>query len=101
MEFQWLVPGHGPVLSRDDAEKSIDHHLSRIELLETMFLDILRTPMNVEDAAEALSSKLGLIDRLNRYWLTIVVVKAFLCSLNERKLAAYSYDNYKVVWQTI
>lgn len=100
LDFQWLVPGHGPILSRGAAEKSIRHHLLRLNAIEEMFLDILRTPMNVEDATEALSSKLGLIDRLNRYWLTIVVVKAFLCSLNERKLVTYSYDKYKVVWET-
>jgi hypothetical protein len=26
------------------------------------------------------------------------VVKAFLCSLNQRKLVSYTYDKYKVIW---
>jgi len=98
LDFVWLVPGHGPVLSREEAEKSIQHHRARLDTIDALFLDILRTPMNVEDAAEALSSRLGLIDRMNRYWLTIVVVKAFLCSLSQRKLVSYTYDKYKVMW---
>jgi hypothetical protein len=85
-------------LSREEAEKSIQHHHARLDAIDALFLDILRTPMNVEDAAEELSLRLGLIDRMNQYWLTIVVVKAFLCSLNQRKLVSYTYDKYKVIW---
>lgn len=98
LDFAWLVPGHGPVLSHEEAERSIQYHREQLDALDAMFLDILRTPMNVEDIAEALSSRLGLIDRMNRYWLTIVVVKAFLCSLNMRKLVSYTYDKYRVIW---
>jgi len=101
LDFDWLVPGHGPILSREDAEKSILNHHAKLDEINEILLDILRTPMNAEDVAESLSIRLGLVDRMNRYWLTITVVKAFLCSLNEHKLASYSYDKYKVLWFAI
>ncbi len=98
LDFDWLMPGHGPMLSREAAEENILHHLAKLDALDDLLLEILRTPMNVEDLAEALSAELGLVDKMNRYWLTITVVKAFLCSLTQRKLTSYSYDNYKVLW---
>jgi glyoxylase-like metal-dependent hydrolase (beta-lactamase superfamily II) len=100
LDFTLLVPGHGPVLTRQEALAGVKHHLARLDRIDELFLDILHTPMNIEDAAEALSSRLGLIDRMNRYWLTIVVVKAFLYSLNLRNLISYTYDKYRVLWFT-
>jgi glyoxylase-like metal-dependent hydrolase (beta-lactamase superfamily II) len=98
LDFDWLVPGHGPVLSRETAEESILYHHAKLDEINEILLDILRTPMNVEDVAESLSVRLGLVDKMNRYWLTITVVKAFLCSLNKHKLASYSYEKYKMLW---
>jgi glyoxylase-like metal-dependent hydrolase (beta-lactamase superfamily II) len=98
LDFTWLVPGHGPVLSHNDAQESIKHHQTQLDAIDALLLDILKTPMNIEKITEILSSKLGLIDRMNQYWLTIVVVKAFLCSLNERNLVSFTYEKYKVMW---
>lgn len=98
LDFDILVPGHGPVLSHEEADINIKHHKAKLDEIDGLILNLLKTPMNVEKLTELLSIKLGLMDRMNRYWLTIVLVKAFLCSLNQRKLVAYNYENYRMLW---
>lgn len=98
-EYDILVPGHGKPLNRDESIEHIDYELERLEEIDRIILDLLKTPMRTEDLAEKLSNKLNLLDRLNQYWITLVVLKCFLCGLYERELIDCSYEEYEAKWK--
>lgn len=99
IEYDILVPAHGKPLNRDESIEHIDYELERLEEIDQIILDLLKNPIRTEDLAKKLSYKLNLLDRLNQYWLTLVVLKSFLCGLYERNLIECSYEDYQAKWK--
>lgn len=99
LEYKWLLPGHGELMSKEESMKDLDYELDKISEIEDIILEILVTPMNIEDLAKNISIKLHLIDRVNQYWLTLVVLKAFLCNLFEREIVDCQYEDYRALWK--
>ncbi len=98
LDFEWLIPAHGSLLSHSESLENIDYHLKRLDMIDEMILNFLSSPLKTEELAESLSKQLNLINRLNQYWLTIVILKGFLCSLYERGLISCEYDEYQAKW---
>jgi len=98
LDYTWLIPAHGNPLSREESIEHIDYHLYRLAEIEEIILNLTASPLSTEELAEILSQELNLLNRLNQYWLTLVVLKCFLCSLYERGLIICEYNQYKTKW---
>jgi hypothetical protein len=84
VECEWLVPGHGRPIPREEADEHIDHHLSEIHSIEELLLDRLARPHTTEQAIALVSAERGLAENPAAYWLAVTTVKGFMGALLDR-----------------
>ncbi len=100
IDYDLLIPAHGKPINRDESLEHIAFELERLKEIDEIILELLVTPMRTEDLAQVFSKQLNLLDRLNQYWITLVVIKGFLVNLYERDLIDCEYEGYQAKWKT-
>lgn len=96
--FDYLVPGHGDPLGREAALEAADYHLDRLDFVDEVVLRLLEMPVSTESLVTKFCNELDLYKSLNNYWLTLVMLKGHLSSLNHRGLVAYKLEDYCMFW---
>lgn len=79
--FEWLVPGHGVAVDREEALEHIAYHRERMDEMSERLHAMLREPLTTEQAVAAMSELAGLSDNPAQYWLAVTTVKGYLSDL--------------------
>jgi glyoxylase-like metal-dependent hydrolase (beta-lactamase superfamily II) len=98
LDFDYVVPGHGEPMKRAEALTAADFHLSQLDRVDDIILDLIKEPVSTESLVTKFSYELDLYKSLNNYWLTLVMLKGHLSSLNNRGKVAYKLENYCMYW---
>src|SRR5271157_737426 len=101
LDFDYCVPGHGAPMNRDDAMNAADFHLSELDRMDRIILELIEEPISTESLITKFSNKLDLYKSLNNYWLTGVMLKGHLSSLNLKGKVAYKLENYCMYWYRV
>ncbi|AFC98835.1 Zn-dependent hydrolase, including glyoxylase [Methanocella conradii HZ254] len=101
LDFDYVVPGHGDPMERDDALKAADYHLEQLDRVDEIILGLIEEPVSTESLVTRFSYKLDLYKSLNNYWLTLVMLKGHLSSLNHKGKVAYRLENYCMYWYKV
>jgi glyoxylase-like metal-dependent hydrolase (beta-lactamase superfamily II) len=101
LDFDWLVPGHGKVVDREEAERHIAFHLGEIERINEFILEALTNERTTEDAIALVSAERGLSDNPAQYWLAVTTVKGFLGNLLERGDLEFFVHDHAGWWKTV
>ena len=101
LDFDYCVPGHGAPMNRADAMSAADFHLSELDRMDSIILELIEEPISTESLITKFSLKLDLYKSLNNYWLTGVMLKGHLSSLNLKGKLAYKLENYCMYWYRI
>jgi glyoxylase-like metal-dependent hydrolase (beta-lactamase superfamily II) len=101
VEFDWLVPAHGRPVERDEAERHIEHHISRIRAVEAFLLDVLHEPRTTEEAIALVSADRGLSENPAGYWLAVTTVKGYLGNLLDRGRIEFFVREHSGWWHTL
>jgi glyoxylase-like metal-dependent hydrolase (beta-lactamase superfamily II) len=96
----WLVPGHGRPIRREEAEAHIDHHITELRSIEDLLLDRLATEHTTEQAIALVSAERGLSDNPAAYWLAVTTVKGFLGGLHDRGALEFFVRDHAGWWRT-
>ena len=88
-------------LNRDEALKAADFHLGELDRVDQIVLDLLDEPVSTESLVTKFSNRMDLYKSLNNYWLTLVMLKGHLSSLNHTGKVAYKLENYCMYWYKI
>jgi glyoxylase-like metal-dependent hydrolase (beta-lactamase superfamily II) len=100
LDFDWLVPGHGRVIDREEADTHIDFHLAEIDRINAFILDALKTERTTEDAIAVVSAERGLSDNPAQYWLAVTTVKGFLGDMLARGELEFFVRDHAGWWKT-
>jgi len=101
LSFDYLVPGHGDPLNREDALRAADFHLSQLDFVDEAVLNLIKEPVSTESLVTKFCNELDLYKSLNNYWLTLVMLKGHLSSLNNQGRVAYKLENYCMFWYAV
>jgi glyoxylase-like metal-dependent hydrolase (beta-lactamase superfamily II) len=97
--FDWLVPGHGEVLSKEQSRDQIALHLARLAEIDAMILRLLERPRSTEDLIFAVLKELNVQDNLAQYWLSVTTIKGHLSGLVSTYKVAYDITDHRVYWK--
>jgi len=100
-DCDWIVPAHSGPITRDDAERHIDFHISQIREIEELLLERLRTAHTTEGAIALVSAERGLSENPAAYWLAVATVKGFLGELLGRKQVEFYVREHAGWWRTV
>lgn len=81
-------------MKRPEALTAADFHLSQLDRVDSIILDLIKEPVSTESLVTKFSYELGLYKSLNNYWLTLVMLKGHLSSLNNKGKVAYKLEDY-------
>jgi glyoxylase-like metal-dependent hydrolase (beta-lactamase superfamily II) len=98
LDYDYVVPGHGVPMKRDEAIRAADFHLEQLDRVDNIILELVREPVSTEDLVTKFSNRLGLYQSINNYWLTVVMLKGHLSSLIDKRKVAYKLENYCMYW---
>ncbi len=101
LDFDWLVPGHGRVVDREEAEVHIDFHLTELDRINDFILEALTTEHTTEDAIALVSAERDLSDNPAQYWLAVTTVKGFLGDLLARGDLEFFVRDHAGWWRTV
>lgn len=101
LDFDHVVPGHGDPMSRAEALKAADFHLGQLDRVDDIILGLIGEPVSTESLVTKFSHELDLYKSLNNYWLTLVMLKGHLSSLNNKGKVAYKLENYCMYWSKV
>ncbi len=97
--FDWLVPSHGTIVSKEESAAQIELHLSRLAQIDDTILRLLNTPQSTEDLIFLVLKELGIEDNLAQYWLSVTTIKGHLSGLVSTYHVAYTITDHRVYWQ--
>lgn len=100
-DCDWIVPGHGYPMPREEAEQHISYHLAQIRQIEELLLDRLRSAHTTEQSIALVSSERGLSDNPAAYWLAVATVKGFLGELLSRGELEFFVHEHAGWWRTV
>jgi len=100
IEFEWLVPGHGRPVRREEALESIDHHIAQVHAVEALLLDRLREPHTTEQAVALVARDRDIIENAAAYWLAVTTVKGYLGELLGRGELEFFVRDFTGWWRT-
>lgn len=101
LEFDWLVPAHGRVVDREEAERHIDFHLGEIQAISEFLAEQLKTERTTEEAIALISANRGLSDNAAQYWLAVTTVKGFLGDLLAKGQIEFFVRDHAGWWRTL
>jgi glyoxylase-like metal-dependent hydrolase (beta-lactamase superfamily II) len=99
--YEWLVPAHGTILSKEEGDRNADIHLTRLTAIDDMILDQLSTPRSTEELICLLLKSLNIEDNLAKYWLSVTTIKGHLSGLVSAYRVAYNITNHRVYWKAV
>jgi glyoxylase-like metal-dependent hydrolase (beta-lactamase superfamily II) len=97
--FDWLVPSHGQVMSKDESAEQIALHLERLAEIDGMILRLLDRARSTEDLIYAVLKELNVQDNLAQYWLSVTTIKGHLSGLVSKYKVAYDIADHRVYWK--
>ncbi|MGP8012522.1 MAG: MBL fold metallo-hydrolase [Halobacteriota archaeon] len=97
--FDWLVPGHGQVMSKDKSAGQITFHLERLAEIDSMILRLLTRARSTEELIYAVLKELNVQDNLAQYWLSVTTIKGHLSGLVSTYKVAYDITDHRVYWK--
>ena len=97
--FDWLVPSHGDVVSKDESADQITLHLQRLAEIDAMILRLLARPRSTEDLIFDVLRELNVQDNLAQYWLSVTTIKGHLSGLVSTYKVAYDITDHRVYWK--
>lgn len=97
---EWIVPGHGRPVHRDEALDDIDFHIRQIRSVEELLLDRLREPHTTEQAVALVARDRDLIENAAAYWLAVTTVKGYLGELLNRHELEFFVHDFTGWWRT-
>ncbi len=97
--FEWLVPSHGTIMSKEESAEQIDLHLDRLAQIDDLILRLLSPPRSTEDLIFLVLKELGIEDNLAKYWLAVTTIKGHLSGLVSTYRVAYTIMDHRVYWQ--
>jgi glyoxylase-like metal-dependent hydrolase (beta-lactamase superfamily II) len=97
--FDWLVPGHGQVMSKDESAGQITFHLERLAEIDSMILRLLTRARSTEELIYAVLKELNVQDNLAQYWLSVTTIKGHLSGLVSTYKVAYDITDHRVYWK--
>ncbi len=100
-ECEWVVPGHGRPIWREDVERHVDFHLREIRRIEEILLEGLSEPRTTEQAIAHVSSARGLPENPASYWLAVTTVKGFLGELLGRGALEFFVQGHAGWWRAV
>jgi glyoxylase-like metal-dependent hydrolase (beta-lactamase superfamily II) len=98
LDYDWLVPGHGHPVSRDESLRHIDFHIGQVRGIEAFIREHLAQPRSTEEIIALVSEDRGLSDDPAQYWLAVTVVKGFLGDLQGRGEADFFVRDHAGWW---
>jgi len=99
-QFEWLVPGHGCAIPREEADRHIDHHIAMLRHIEEYLVEALHQERTTEEAIALVSAERGLGDNSAQYWLAVATVKGFLGDLLARGEIEFFVRDHAGWWRT-
>lgn len=97
--FDWLVPGHGSVLSKEASSEHIALHLQRLQQVDDTILGLLERASSTEEIIYAVLRELDVKDNLAQYWLAVTTIKGHLSGLVSTYQVAYDITDHRVYWK--
>ncbi|WP_424359245.1 MBL fold metallo-hydrolase [Methanocella sp. MCL-LM] len=97
-DFDYVVPGHGRPLTRSEALKAADYHLSQLDRVDEVVLELIAEPVSMEDLLSLLAERLKLYHSMNNYYIALVMLKGHMSSLVGRGKAGYKLENFTLYW---
>lgn len=101
VQYEWLVPAHGTILSKEEGDLNADVHLARLKAIDDMILNLLSKPRSTEELICLLLKALNIEDNLARYWLSVTTIKGHLSGLVSAYKVTYYITNHRVYWKAI
>ena len=98
-EFDWLVPSHDAVMSKDESTGQIALHLERLAQIDDMILRLLKNARSTEDLIYDVLKELNVQDNLAQYWLSVTTIKGHLSGLVSTYKVAYDITEHRVFWK--
>lgn len=99
IEFEWLVPGHGEPVRREEALLHAEHHISQVLAIEELLRTRLVEAHTTEGAIALVSEARGLSDKPSQYWLAVTTVKGFLGDMLSRGELEFFVRDHAGWWQ--
>jgi glyoxylase-like metal-dependent hydrolase (beta-lactamase superfamily II) len=97
--FEWLVPSHGEVISKEESIEQIALHLERLAQIDAMILRLLEQPRSTEDLIYDVLKELDMQDNLAQYWLSVTTIKGHLSGLVNTYKVSYDITDHRIYWK--
>jgi len=97
--FDWLVPSHSQVMSKDESDVQVALHLGRLAEIDAMILRLLKRARSTEELIHAVLKELNVQDNLAQYWLSVTTIKGHLSGLVSTYKVAYDIADHRVYWK--
>ena len=97
--FDWLVPSHSQVMSKDESDAQIELHLERLAEIDAMILRLLERARSTEELIHTVLKELNVQDNLAQYWLSVTTIKGHLSGLVSTYKVAYDITDHRVYWK--
>lgn len=101
LDFEWLVPGHGVAVDRDEALEHVAYHRQRMDEMSEHLHALLAEPLTTEQAVAAMSEFAGLSDNAAQYWLAVTTVKGYLSDLLRQGRAEFFVREHAGWWHAL
>lgn len=101
LDFDWLVPGHGVPVRREEADRHIDHHIGQIREIEGLIVGLLAEPRTTEEIIALVNRARGIVENPAQYWLAVTTVKGFLGDLLGRGAIEFYVRDHMGYWSTV
>ncbi|ASJ12549.1 MBL fold metallo-hydrolase [Thermococcus thioreducens] len=84
-----LIPSHGKTVKGEEAIELLNFNLGRVEEMESIILELLKTPMSIDELALRIMEHYGVKPTPQKLALNLVPLRAFIAQLyNEGRVEA-------------
>lgn len=97
--FDWIVPSHSAVMSKEESVEQIALHLERLAQIDAMILRLLAHPRSTEELIYDVLKELDVKDNLAQYWLSVTTIKGHLSGLVSTYKVTYDITDHRVYWK--
>jgi hypothetical protein len=66
LDFDYVVPGAGKVMSRAEAQTATNHHIQQLDNVDDIVLKLIKEPVSTEDLVTLLSQELSLSSSISQ-----------------------------------
>jgi len=94
----FVVPGHGPIMRKEEAVKHIECYIRRVKAIEEAILEALTIPLPTEEVVVEVATKFKVESSMLQYLLVSSTVKGHLSSLAKRGLVTVRLSGFKLLW---